>query len=58
MPAVQVAILNSPGAALGGIGEVGVPCAAPALANAYAALTGIRKRDLPLRISSATRGDH
>ena len=58
MPAIQVAVLASPGAPLGGIGEVGVPCAAPALANAYAALTGIRKRDLPLQISTATRGDN
>ena len=32
----------------GGIGEVGVPPIAPALANAYAALTGTRKRSLPL----------
>jgi isoquinoline 1-oxidoreductase subunit beta len=31
-----------------GVGEVSVPSAAPALANAIAALTGTRIRDLPL----------
>jgi len=56
-PQIKVAIMNTPDVALGGVGEVGVPCAAPALANAYAALTGIRKRSLPLRISTATSGD-
>ncbi len=34
---------------LGGIGEVGTPPAAPALANALYDLTGIRARSLPLR---------
>ena len=33
-----------------GVGEPGVPPLAPALANAWAALTGERLRDLPLRI--------
>jgi isoquinoline 1-oxidoreductase subunit beta len=55
-PKISVTFVNSPGKALGGIGEVGVPAAAPALANAYASLTGLRKRDLPLRISTATSG--
>ena len=36
-------------AAPGGIGETGVPCVAPALANAYANLTGKRIRTLPLK---------
>ena len=37
----------------GGIGEPGVPCAAPAIANAVAALTGKRIRKLPIRMSEA-----
>ena len=46
MPQVAVKIVDS-GAAPGGIGETGVPCVAPALANAYADLTGTRLRSLP-----------
>lgn len=57
MPKVSVQIVNTPDAPLGGVGEIGVPAAAPALANAYAALTGIRLRSLPLKISTATRGE-
>lgn len=47
MPQVTVLIVPStePPA---GIGEPGVPPIAPALANAYARLTGLRKRSLPL----------
>jgi isoquinoline 1-oxidoreductase beta subunit len=40
-------IVNS-GGPLGGVGEPGLPCAAPALANALAAATGKRTRSLPL----------
>jgi isoquinoline 1-oxidoreductase beta subunit len=37
----------------GGIGEPGVPCAAPAIANALFAATGKRVRRLPIRLSEA-----
>lgn len=47
MPQVDVQIIAS-GAALGGVGEAGVPPIAPAIANAYARLTGQRLRTLPL----------
>lgn len=46
MPTVSVAIVPST-AAPGGVGETGVPCVAPAVANAYARLTGKRVRSLP-----------
>lgn len=48
MPTLSVTLLQTPGVTIGGIGEVGVPCIAPALANAWAALTGKRLRSLPL----------
>jgi isoquinoline 1-oxidoreductase beta subunit len=37
---------------LGGIGEPGVPCAAPAVANAVFAATGVRLRNLPMTPAS------
>jgi isoquinoline 1-oxidoreductase subunit beta len=37
----------------GGIGEPGVPCAAPAIANAVYAVTGKRVRRLPIRLTEA-----
>ncbi len=47
MPAVEVAVLEA-NATMGGVGEIGTPPAAPALANAVFALTGKRVRTLPL----------
>jgi len=52
MPAVSATILPAPATAdravpIGGVGELGVPTLAPALANAYWRLTGNRVRALP-----------
>jgi isoquinoline 1-oxidoreductase beta subunit len=47
MPVVTVQVIEG-GTPIGGVGEPGVPPIAPAIANAYAALTGIRLRTLPL----------
>ncbi len=55
MPAIGVSIVPSTEAP-GGVGETGVPCVAPALANAYAKLTGQRLRTLPF-YPGATMGD-
>ena len=48
-PQFETVIINS-GAALGGIGEVGVPPVAPALGNAIYAATGERLRSLPFSL--------
>lgn len=50
MPIVEVHIVPSSDKP-GGIGEVGVPPTAPAVANAVFALTGQRLRELPLQLS-------
>ncbi len=49
-PEIETVILTNPAHPLGGVGEAGVPCIAPALANAIAASTGKRLRDLPLAL--------
>jgi isoquinoline 1-oxidoreductase beta subunit len=51
MPMVEVHIVPSRKKP-GGVGEVAVPPIAPAVANAVAALTGQRLRELPLRLAS------
>jgi isoquinoline 1-oxidoreductase subunit beta len=49
-PEIFVQILNS-GAEMGGIGEVGTPPIAPAVANAVFAASGKRVRSLPIKLS-------
>ncbi len=56
MPRVAVQIVAST-APPAGVGEPGVPPIAPALANAYARLTGIRARTLPLFPNSTMSDD-
>lgn len=60
MPEVVVKLIPNPAVAdraavIGGVGELGVPTFAPALANAYYKLTGNRVRTLPL-FPNATMG--
>jgi isoquinoline 1-oxidoreductase beta subunit len=56
MPQISVAIIES-GEALGGVGEPGVPPIAPAVANAYARLTGKRVRSLPFFPAQSVMSD-
>ncbi len=51
-PEIEVHLVESDEKS-GGIGEPGVPCAAPAIANAVFAATGKRIRKLPIRMSEA-----
>ena len=60
MPAIAVTIIPNPAVAdrtqtIGGVGELGVPTFAPALANAYFKLAGKRQRSLPF-FPNATMG--
>lgn len=60
MPQVNVRVVANPtladrNVAIGGVGELGVPTLAPALANAYFKLTGVRQRSLPF-FPDATMG--
>ncbi len=56
MPQVALAIVPSTEAP-GGVGETGVPCVVPAVANAWAKLTGTRLRKLPFYPCAKMRGD-
>jgi isoquinoline 1-oxidoreductase beta subunit len=61
MPQVSVHLMPAPAVSdrtvpIGGVGELGVPTVAPALANAVFRLTGQRLRTLPL-FPNATMGD-
>jgi isoquinoline 1-oxidoreductase beta subunit len=58
MPQVEVFIVPSTEKP-GGIGEPGVPCIAPAVANAFFAAEGTRLRRLPMtadEVQKARRG--
>lgn len=50
-PRVEVVLIDSKEHPTG-VGEIGLPPVAPALANALFAATGIRQRDLPLRLTT------
>jgi isoquinoline 1-oxidoreductase beta subunit len=54
MPEVETHIISST-AAMGGVGEPGVPSVAPALANAIFAATGKRVRRLPVSVDELRR---
>jgi isoquinoline 1-oxidoreductase beta subunit len=56
VPQITVQVVNS-GGPLGGVGEPGVPPIAPAIANAYARLTGKRIRTLPFFPTQSSMGD-
>jgi isoquinoline 1-oxidoreductase beta subunit len=52
-PAIEVHVVKN-NEKSGGIGEPGVPCTAPAIANAILAATGKRIRRLPIRMSDSS----
>jgi len=52
-PAIETYIINS-GARVGGAGEPGTPAIAPALVNAIFNATGIRIRELPVKLHDLT----
>jgi isoquinoline 1-oxidoreductase beta subunit len=53
-PRVEVVLLETPGVAMGGIGEPGLPPISAAVANALFHLTGKRIRKLPILDAMAT----
>ena len=53
-PAIETYVINS-GASLGGAGEPGTPAIAPAVANAIFDATGIRIRELPIKLHDLSR---
>jgi isoquinoline 1-oxidoreductase beta subunit len=55
MPAVEVFIMEN-GEAPGGVGEAGLPPVAPALGNAIFAACGVRLRNLPIDLTTLTKG--
>lgn len=55
LPQMSVTVVAST-AAPGGVGETGVPCVAPAIANAWAKLTGQRVRTLPFYSGATMSG--
>jgi isoquinoline 1-oxidoreductase beta subunit len=50
MPEIEVVLIRSNGAP-GGVAELAVPVAAPAIANAIFSATGKRLRSLPLSLA-------
>jgi isoquinoline 1-oxidoreductase beta subunit len=58
MPVVAVDIIEGDPTTIspGGVGETGVPCVAPAIANAYYRMSGARIRELPF-YPNATMSD-
>jgi len=51
VPEIEVHVVKST-EKIGGIGELGVPAAAPAVANAFFKATGVRIRRLPLNAAT------
>ena len=50
MPAVDILVLDGEPSKPGGVGELGSPSVAPAIANALFSLTGVRQRSTPLTL--------
>ncbi len=50
MPAVDILLVDGDPAKPGGVGELGSPSVAPAIANALFSLTGVRQRSTPLNL--------